>query len=243
MRKIRRNLSTRGSSPPSDNYECPYCLDREFIIRGNTAYPCRCRESKTINRLIKSSGITKGQRRVTLNQFVPGKATAEMHRMAVQYVKEFTDIAASDAENKGLGLMGSVGVGKTHILLGIANALLNRRVPVVMVNTPELIGELYDAQFSRDEEGLNAKIYKLGTARVVIFDDVGKEKITDWVQVQYYRIINQRYARRLPTIFSSNLTMDEIAEKIGDASASRLYALTRGRQVYVNAVDYRLAGR
>jgi len=48
---------------------------------------------------------------------------------------------------------------------------------------------------------------------VVIFDDVGKEKITDWVQVQYYRIINQRYA------------------------------LTRDRQVYVQAEDYRLAGR
>jgi len=38
-------------------------------------------------------------------------------------------------------------------------------------------------------------------------------------------------------------TMDEIAEKIGDASASRLYALTRDRQIYVNAKDYRLAGR
>ncbi len=174
---------------------------------------------------------------------MPGKATAQMHRMAVQYVKEFPDIAAGDAENKGLALMGTVGAGKTYILLGIANALLGRRVPVIMVTTPELIGELYDAQFYRDEEGLNAKIHKLGTARVVIFDDVGKEKITDWVQVQYYRIINQRYARRLPTLFSSNLTMDQIAGKIGDASASRLYALTRDRQIYVNAKDYRLAGR
>ncbi len=164
-----------------------------------------------------------------------------MYALVKNYLRDFKQIRVSSDEAKGLGLMGTVGIGKTHLLLAAANALLESGVPVIFVSTPELIAELYDAQFAPGlQQGLNARIAALGQAPVVIFDDVGKERITDWVRNQYYRIINRRYIRRLPTLFSSNLNFSAIAEKIGDASASRLFSLTRGRQVYVQARDYRI---
>jgi len=139
--------------------------------------------------------------------------------------------------------MGSVGIGKTHLLLVVANTLLKQSIPVVFVYVPDLIAELHQAQFVKDEnKSLNAKIRKLGDVPVLILDDIGKEKITGWVQVQYSRIINRRYIKQLPTLFSSNFNLDQIAEMIGDHSASRLFSMTKGRQAYVVAEDYRITG-
>lgn len=224
-------------------YECPECQDREFILdhKTNTATPCRCREIKVIRRLIKSSGLTDRQRKISFENLDPNRSNRQMYWIARKYLQEFERIEAQDAENKGLGFTGKVGNGKTTMLIAVANGLLGQRIPVVFVNTPGLIAELMDAQWNRGDESLNAKIHKISTARVVMFDDVGKEKITDWVKAQYYRLINQRYADGLPTSFASNLDFDEIADQIGDACASRLFALTRGRQMNIMAEDYRLA--
>ncbi|MBO8138355.1 MAG: ATP-binding protein [Desulfotomaculum sp.] len=227
-----------------DPVDCPRCQDRGLLLKQKNgtwvAVPCKCKKIKALQRMIKSSGLTEEQRAVKLEDYKPTPATSTMYTMVKRYLQDFKNIQESWEVNKGLGLMGTVGIGKTHLLLAVANTLLNQQVSVIFVNTPELIGELYDAQFYHDEGGLNARINKLGQAPVVIFDDVGKERITDWVQVQYYRVINQRYTRKLPTLFCSNLHFDGIAEKIGDASASRLYSLTRSRQVYVEARDYRI---
>jgi DNA replication protein DnaC len=195
---------------------------------------------KTIRRLIKSSGITEEQRKITFDKLDPKRSNSQMYWMAKQYLDEFHDIAAMDTEAKGIGFAGSVGTGKTTLLIAVANGLIVQQIPVLFVNTSDLVAELYDAQWGRDEETLNTKIHKVSTAKLVIFDDVGKEKITDWVRAQYYRIINHRYANRLPTCFTSNLNFDEIADQVGDATASRLYALTKGWQIHIDAEDYRL---
>ncbi len=77
---------------------------------------------------------------------------------------------------------------------------------------------------------------------VCIFDDVASEKPSEWVQTQYYRILDMRYRLRLTTLFSTNFTFDQIAERLGDAVSSRLYALTKERQFYLEADDYRIYG-
>lgn len=165
----------------------------------------------------------------------------EMYQMAREYLNDFYNIAVGEGENKGLGFMGTVGTGKTTLLLAVANALLNQQVPVLFINTPNLFAELLEAQWRGDGGGLlNTKIHRVSTVKLAIFDDVGKETATERVQLQYYRIINQRYAEQLPTCFTSNFDFGEIAERIGDATASRLYALTKERQMNINAEDYRL---
>lgn len=53
-------------------------------------------------------------------------------------------------------------------------------------------------------------------------DDIGSEKVTEWVEEIVYLLINVRYEQTAPMIFSSNLSLSELAEKIGDRSASRI---------------------
>lgn len=57
---------------------------------------------------------------------------------------------------------------------------------------------------------------------ILILDDVGAEKLTDWVAETFYLIVNKRYNEMLPTIFSSNLAVGELAEMLGDRTASRI---------------------
>ncbi len=225
--------------------ECTLCGDRGYTLEQRDgdwyAKECLCKKIKALHRLIESSGVTEKQREYSLDNYFPTRDTNGMYQIANQYINYFPGIQKSNAYNKGIGLMGTVGCGKTHLLLAIANALLNQNIPVIFVYVPDVIAELQQAQFERDEaKSLDTKIHKLGEVPVLILDDVGKEKITGWVQVQYSRIINQRYTRQLPTLFSSNYSLDQIAEMIGDHSASRLYSLTKERQSYVMADDYRI---
>lgn len=192
--------------------------------------------------MIKHSGLTPEQRGITLERFKATHRTKEMYLVVKDYLAEFGDILAGDSYSKGLALTGTVGVGKTMLAMVVANELLARQIPVIFISTPDLMAELLAAQFSDDKTELEQKIRRLSEVQVVIWDDLAKEKATDWVRTQYYRIVDARYRNKLPTLYTSNLTQDQIADRLGEAVASRLYALTRDRQVIVEAEDYRITG-
>lgn len=161
----------------------------------------------------------------------------EMYDVALEYAENFAEIEQDRCN--GLSFIGAVGNGKTHLLAAIANELLNKNITVVFVNTPDLINELRQAQFG-DDNTLDKKINLIKKARLVIFDDLAKEKATDWVRTQYYMIINHRYINGLATAFSSNCTFEELEEKLDPATTSRLMAMTKARLVECNGDDYRV---
>ena len=63
---------------------------------------------------------------------------------------------------------------------------------------------------------------KIKTENILLLDDLGAEKQTDWVLEILYRLINYRYEQMLPTFFSSNYSLQELSEKIGDRVVSRI---------------------
>jgi len=252
LSRIRRNIENRsiqcGASSTVLNIStenvCSLCDNTEFVFGPNslTVKPCVCREQKTIDRLLTTSGLTKYQRQTKLTDFKPSGKTILFFNEIKRYVNEYRTIHDSDAINKGLSIIGGVGIGKTMLLTGIANAFIDMGIPVVFVATPDLIAELRTSQFADNGVDMDYKINKLSSVPVCVFDDIAKEKSSEWVQTQYYRILDMRYRLRLTTLFSTNFTFDEIAERLGDAVSSRLYALTRERQFYLEANDYRVCG-
>ncbi|MDP4159794.1 MAG: ATP-binding protein [Bacillota bacterium] len=235
------------STTCTKNFECPICEDREIVVEEREgevwARECTCKPQKQINRMFKQSGMTEEQRKIKLEDYKISPQTKDMFKMVKNYIEHFKEIQESNILNKGLALIGAYGVGKTMLMCAIANHILSLKIPTMFVVGPDLIADLMSAQFDGGREVFDNKVKQLTTVQVLILDDIAKEKISEWVQTQYFRIIDARYRANLTTLFTSNFTFDQIEAKMGEAVGSRLFGLTRDHQVIVNAPNYRISGK
>lgn len=124
---------------------------------------------------------------------------------------------------RGLYIHGEVGTGKTHMAYGIYKHLKeDMKLNAWFLNTIELMFDI-KRDFDRSNYDKVRWDEKLQEYRgVLILDDIGAEKITDFVLETFYLIINSRYNEMLPTIFTSNMQIGELADRIGDRTASRI---------------------
>lgn len=169
----------------------------------------------------------------------------EAYRVALDYAQNFEVYAKN---GQGLIFTGSFGVGKTHLAAAIANYLIvHKSVPVVFGSVSFLLGELKKAY---DSESISAdRIEKqLCTVDLLIIDDLGKEKPTEWLVEKLYYIINSRYEDYRPVVITTNLTLDEIEQRLnvagslaGSAIVSRLVEMCR--VVPMHGQDFRLSLR
>jgi DNA replication protein DnaC len=74
--------------------------------------------------------------------------------------------------------------------LAATNTLLELKVPTVFVVTPDLMAELRVAQFAGSGAEMEDTPHRIAGAPVCVFDDLGREKVSEWVQTQYYRIFD-----------------------------------------------------
>jgi len=126
---------------------------------------------------------------------------------------------------KGLYIHGDVGTGKTHIAYGIQKKLDELNIQNTIHNTTELIFDI-KRDFDRSVYDKRRWDERLTEYKgVLILDDIGAERITDYVAEVFYLIINDRYTKMMPVIFTSNLSVAELADRVGDRTASRIVEL------------------
>ena len=109
------------------------------------------------------------------------------------------------AENIGYLLWGSVGTGKSFFAACIANALMEKEIPVRMTNFAAVLNDL-----SGSYEGRNAYIARLCRYSLLILDDFGMERGTEYALEQVYNVIDSRYRSGKPLIVTTNLSLDEL---------------------------------
>ena len=126
------------------------------------------------------------------------KLTKTLHA----YVDKFDTFAET---GKGLLLWGSVGTGKTFAAACIANALIDKGVPVLMTNFARLANTL-QGMFSGRQEYID----KLCNFPLLIIDDLAAERRTEYMQEIIFNIIDSRYRSGKPMIITTNLTLQEI---------------------------------
>lgn len=140
------------------------------------------------------------------------------------------------AEGKGLYLHGNAGTGKTHLAAAIANHIIEKkRRQVVFVNHITLLNRI--KQSFETGEDITAWYKK---APLLIIDDIGKSKVTDWTREVIYDIVNYRYENELSNVFTSNYDLKALGNMIGIATVSRI-----GEMCYVhqfNGSDLRMDG-
>lgn len=135
-------------------------------------------------------------------------------QLAKNYVKNFPEFIK---QGKGLLLYGTVGTGKSHMAACIANALIDKGFKVKMTNFETMVNIL-QSSFDGRQEYMNS----LNRYALLIIDDLGAERKSDYMQGQVFNIIDARYRSGLPMIITTNLTADEM-KKPEDIGNGRIY--------------------
>ncbi len=121
-------------------------------------------------------------------------------------------------DNVGLLFFGDVGAGKSFAAEYIANALLERGVPVLMTDFPTILNRL-GGMFNEDRR---AFIDSLDTYDLLILDNLGVERNTEYALETVYIIVDGRYRCRKPMIVTTNLKLDEMKRPC-DLAHDRIY--------------------
>lgn len=221
--------STQSFSQKEVKLECDECRDTGWVLTGTGTYKtCNCVEVKRSKALWENSGINIENSNLRLSNYNAqfSQDAARAKQLAVNYLTNFEQ--RKDTRENSFGLFGQQGAGKSHIALSIGIYLLKQNIPVVYMPYVETMREL--KANACDEEYYNKLINKYARAKVLVIDDLFKDKakngkligdLTDVDIKHIYPIINYRYLNYLPTVFSTECTINMLLN-LDEALAGRI---------------------
>jgi DNA replication protein DnaC len=163
---------------------------------------CDCWREAVIARLMADARVPPQFARAELTNFDHGTdSQREAYRLAMRFVEAFPVV------DKGLMLYGQHGVGKTHLAAGILKAVIRSKgARAYVFETRELlrlVRDTYNRSVAETEMDVLGPVLH---ADLLVLDDLGAERTSEWVQETLGLVVNTRYNARRPTIFTSNLT-------------------------------------
>ncbi len=238
--------------------KCPYCGKPykriEESVLGHThrylVTQCDCEEKARNKELAKKEGLKLIKKIRRLKDCGVGKRfkdktfknydrsnSPKAYQACLDYARNYFGY---EKKGTGLFLTGKVGTGKTHLAVAIVDyiARIHKRGfwgQIIFTTSVNLLSSIRLGY----ETGKAQSICEYCEAcQLLIIDDLGSEKMTDWVGEVFYRIIDNRYANLKPTIITSNYTLAELKKKTGERLASRIYEMCKG--VKFEGKDWRL---
>lgn len=148
---------------------------------------------------------------------IPRRFTDSDYTILPQEIKDCVESVKET--RRGIYLWGPVGYGKTYAAYAIHKKLEEMTVHSTFYTAPEMFDLIRDDYQHKDSFFLDRVLANRG---VLIIDDLGAEKSSEFVSEAVYKIINKRYEEMLPTIITSNLDLGELAERVGDRISSRI---------------------
>ena len=205
---------------------------------------CTCQAELRRRQRIAASNIPKRYAHCSLENF---REVSTMLKNAKSRVQEFVDLWPATDEGRGLLLMGACGVGKTHLAVAALLEIIRTAKPgrLLFSNFQDLIQEI-QASFDSDEVPSKSEILKpLLEADLLVLDELGSQKPTQFVQDILYYVINTRYNEERTTIFTTNYfdtpadaKEESLTQRIGSRLRSRLYEMSSLVQI-TGAKDFR----
>ncbi len=240
-----------GRELAAEFFEFPPALQRKYGKSGEWYYhPCtpECekknerrewelmRRDARVTALRERSGLSKRMKGYTIANFRPTISNAAgLARVKVDgYLENWEE---NREAGRGLYFCGGVGTGKTHLAVAVMNELIRRkRIPSLFVTVPELLDNLRET-YNKPGRNLDEWMDAVQNADFLVLDDLGSERPTEWVRERIFVIVNYRYREALPTLFTSNIGPKDLAEQLGERTASRIIAMCEWIQL--EGEDYR----
>lgn len=228
LQEEKKNLLKKngyGENALAIKYTCPACEDTGFI----NGRRCKCFINllKDIEReKIEKIAPLKECTFETFNTLYypeisekaeesPRKKVEKIKSSCIKYATNFTK------ESKNLFFMGGTGLGKTHLSLAIANVAINKGYSVIYGTAQNILGDLQNENFGR-LDNLKYRENEILDVDLLILDDLGTEFKSAYTVSCLYNIINTRLSAKLPTIISTNYSIDEIEKIYDQRTTSRI---------------------
>lgn len=213
---------------------CEVCFGTGMeIVKGKGARPCICQRT---GRHTDPFEKVRVPRRYARCHFSNYEAQNESQKLALLFATNFTN--DYPATEKGLLISGPVGVGKTHLAVSILKGLTERGFSCLFYEFSSLLKEIQDSYNPRTQTSELAVLAPVLNAEVLVLDELGASKPTDWVRDTMAYIINSRYNDARVTIFTTNYpdrTANEreetLEDRIGVRLRSRLFEMCRPIEV------------
>ena len=220
--------------------ECPDCggsgwkrvdlTDRQGVAR------CPCREQSKLQRLIDAARIPPRYQECLFENFAALRENPELGKaktLASRFVEDYPTL------DYGLLILGSCGVGKTHLAVSIIRALMLRYGAwCVFYDFRELLKQI-QSSFNPAVKATEWHILEpVLQSDVLLLDDLGTERPTDWVRDTFAYIINHRYNQKRTTIITSNFRDGEsVLRVLSDGNR------VAGEETLADRIGYRLRSR
>jgi len=217
--------------------------------------PCECQQAEREQNRLAAARIPQRYRECTLDDYeIYHEADRSLGR-ALQTARKFVEAYPVDTAGKGLLFTGSIGVGKTHLAVGVLRRLVQERgVRGLFCDYRELLKNIqnsYNPQVNTTELELLKPIFR---AEVLILDDLGAQKPNEWVWDTVALILNTRYNDKQSTLITTNYPNlpagggaqtdaerasreQTLGDRIGDRMRSRLSEMCV--QVEMTGKDFR----
>ena len=181
---------------------------------------CRCREHRELMNKIKSARIPLEYEQATVKAFDPNLYTDPIDIEKAKYAKQVTirfveKYYAMKEMGKGLYLYSQTkGVGKTHLAISVANALIQKyQVQPLYISSVNLLNEIKKTFQQSDNNTTYDLLQTFKEAEVLIIDDFGVEKATDWSEEIITQILEERMNYKRITIITSNIAINQLNKK------------------------------
>lgn len=227
--------------PAADGMDvCPKCGGSGLeIVPGKGARICSCRKLRSQDGQFASVRLPKRYDKFHFADYKPQNNTQkEAFHLARQLTMEYP------AVDRGLLLMGTVGVGKTHLAVSILKGLTERGFSCRFYEFGSLLKEIQDSYNVNTQTSELSVLSPVLNCEVLVLDELGATKPTEWVRDTMAHVINTRYNDRKLTIFTTNYLdhrptdrEETLEDRIGTRLRSRLFEMCK--TVIMLGEDYR----
>ena len=247
----KHNLKAVSSESPNDGPDtimfaaestvCQKCFGSGMeVVPDKGARICDCRRRDTHSLRLAAARIPKRYDKCHFNTY--DHKLTESQKKALRLAGDFTQ--NFPAVDQGLLLTGPVGVGKTHLAVSIIKGLTERGFPCLFYEFGSLLKEIQDSYNPSTKSSELAVLAPVLNTDVLVLDELGASKPTDWVLDTMAHIINTRYNENRFTIFTTNYPDERSADgketledRVGVRVRSRIFEMCRS--VRIDGDDYR----
>lgn len=223
---------------------CPYCghevpaIEIDVLGRKRWVQPiCRCEQeakkaewqqmenyqrAREVRELFSISNMGEKYLHASFANFEHRPGSEDALKIAKYYATHFDEFGL-----ESIMLWGEPGNGKTHLAAAIHHHLVSQGKVVVFMSMPELLGKIRATFHKNNREREQHILRALNGCDLLIIDDLGAEKTTDWVLETVFTIVDARYRSGLPILTTSNLSPQALPAQIGKRVCDRLVEMSQ----------------